>query len=156
MAKKDDIEGLGSAKGKNSRSYRDDNDVEGHGPNRRSVVEPVEPEGHRRSEVEEDDVEGHGPNRRSYREPIEPDGTTNRRTAVPEEDDVEGHGPYRRSYREPVEPDGAHRRHAIPGEEEDVEGHVYNARKVSGGEFLDRKLPGTDSPHPEGSNNRRM
>ena len=41
---------------------------------------------------------------------------------------------------------------AIPtgGEDDDVEGHSFDLTRGTGGELIDRKMPGGDSPHGEG------
>jgi len=99
-----------------------------------------------------DDVEGH---KAKSKWDGGPEGLVAKaKTAIPgdesAEDDVEGH---KAKSKWDGGPEGlvAKAKTAIPtgGEEEDVEGHVYDLSRGTGGELIDRKLPGGDSPHGE-------
>ena len=102
---------------------------------------------------ENEDVEGH---KAKHSWDGGPEGLKKAHTALPgdetAEDDVEGHAGAKHKYGSGPEGLAHKNKNAIPtgGEEDDVEGHVFDLSRGTGGELIDRKLPGGDSPHGEG------
>ncbi len=77
------------------------------------------------------------------------------KTAIPtggEDDDVEAHSHNKNKWGGGPEGLAQKSKTAIPtgGEDDDVEGHSFDLSRGTGGELIDRKMPGGDSPHGEG------
>jgi hypothetical protein len=99
----------------------------------------------------DEDVEGHS-GKKSILDGG-PEGVAKKTIAnIPDgEDDVEGHSANKRIWG--GEPDGVAKRtiaNVPDSADDDVEGHVFDLSRGSGGELIDRKIPGGDSPHGEG------